>query len=152
MKRRASSKNIFADKATLILRRMLREPERQWVVQDFNGPQGVSPGLAQQVLETMARMGYVERVKKGPDSYTLLTDPESLIKAWTDAYKFELNLVHTYYTHDENILKKMKSLRSRWERRWASANLKTLILFWSIANAPRLYTLVQLLHFASLIE
>ena len=86
-------------------------------MQDFNGPQGVSPGLAQQVLETMARMGYVERVKKGPDSYTLLTDPESLIKAWTDAYKFELNLVHTYYTHDENILKKMKSLRSRWERR-----------------------------------
>jgi hypothetical protein len=108
MKRRASSKNIFADKATLILRRMLREPERQWVVRDFNGPQGVSLGLAQQVLETTARMGYVERVKKGPDSYTLLTDPESLIKAWTDAYKFELNSVHTYYTHDENILKKMK--------------------------------------------
>ena len=108
MKRQPSQKNIFADKATLILRKMLREPERQWVVRDFNGPQGVSLGLAQQVLETMACRGYAERIKKGPDSYTLLSDPEGLVKAWTNAYKFELNEVYTYYTHDEQILKKIK--------------------------------------------
>ncbi len=109
MKRQPFSKNIFADKATLILRRMLREPERQWVVRDFNGSQGVSLGLAQQVLEMMARQGYVERVKKGPDSYTVLSDAEELIKAWTAAYNFEQNEVYTYYTHDEQILKKIKA-------------------------------------------
>ena len=108
MKKQLFSKNIFADKATLILRRMLREPERQWVVRDFNGSQGVSLGLAQQVLETMARQGYVERVKKGPDSYTVLSDAEELIKAWTAAYNFERNEVYTYYTHDAQILKKIK--------------------------------------------
>ncbi|MBF0595224.1 MAG: hypothetical protein HQL22_09675 [Candidatus Omnitrophica bacterium] len=109
MKKQLASKNIFADKATLILRKMLRDPDRQWVVRDFNGPQGVSLGLAQQVLETMARQGYAERVKKGPDSYTVLSDAEELIKAWTTAYSLESNEAYTYYTHDEQILKKIKS-------------------------------------------
>ncbi len=109
MKRRAVLKNIFADKATLILRRMLREPAHQWVIRDFNGPQGVSLGLAQQILETMACQGYVERVKKGPASYSVLSNVEELIKAWTAAYNFEWNEVYTYYTHDEQILKKIKT-------------------------------------------
>lgn len=109
MKKQPFPKNIFADKATLILRRMLREPERQWVVRDFNGSQGVSLGLAQQILEAMARLGYVERIKKGPGSYTVLSDAGELIKAWTAVYKFEWSKVYTYYTHDEQILKKIKA-------------------------------------------
>jgi len=114
MDKKTSLKNIFADKSTLILRQMLREPDRRWVIRDFNGPQGVSLRLAQQVLEVMGQKGYAERVKKGPDSYTLLTYPEKLIKDWTDGYKFELNSVSTYYTHDKDILKKMKlALKNR---------------------------------------
>jgi len=104
-----SQRNIFADKSTLILRKMLREPDRKWVIRDFNDPQGVSLRLAQQVLEVMGQRGYAERVKKGPDSYTLLTYPDKLIKDWMDAYKFEVNSISSYYTHDKNILKKMKT-------------------------------------------
>lgn len=109
MDKKTPLKNIFADKSTLILRKMLREPSRKWVIRDFNGPQGVSLRLAQQVLEVMGQKGYAERVKRGPDSYTLLTYPDKLIKDWTDAYKFELNSLSTYYTHDKDILKKMKT-------------------------------------------
>ena len=105
-----NQKNIFADKATLILRKMLQDPQRKWVVRNFNGPEGVSLGHAQQVLEIMARKGYVERVKKGPDSYTILTYPDKLIKEWSDAYKFEFNFVSTYYTHGKDILKRMKAV------------------------------------------
>ena len=110
MDKKTSQKNIFADKSTLILRKMLREPDRKWVVRDFNGPEGVSLRLAQQVLEVLAQKGYVERVKKGPDSYTMLTYPDSLIKEWADFYKFGLNSVSTYYTHDKDVFKKMKTV------------------------------------------
>ncbi len=109
MDKKISQRNIFADKSTLILRKMLREFDRKWVIRDFNGPGGVSLRLAQQVLEVMGQKGYAERVKKGPDSYTILTYPDKLIKDWTYAYEFELNSVSTYYTHDKNILKKMKT-------------------------------------------
>jgi len=110
MNRKTPQRNIFADKSTLILRKMLLEPDRKWVIRDFNGPQGVSIRLAQQVLEAMGQKGYAERVKKGPDSYTLLTYPDKLIKDWTDTYKFGLNSVSTYYTHDKDILKKLKTV------------------------------------------
>ena len=110
MDKKTYKKNIFADKATLILRKMLQDPKRKWVVRDFRGPNGVSLGLAQQILEIMAQKGYAERIKKGPDSYTMLTYPEKLIKEWAQFYKYEHNTVKTYYTHDQNILKKMKSV------------------------------------------
>lgn len=101
-------KNIFADKATLILRKMLSQPGRKWVIRDFTGDNGVSLGMAQGVLEVMSRKGYIERVKKGPDSYALLTNARELVGDWTQAYNFELNDIHTYYSPDKNILSQLK--------------------------------------------
>lgn len=101
-------KNIFADKATLILRKMLSHPEKKWVIRDFTGENGVSLGMAQGVLEVMSRKGYIERVKKGPDSFALLTNARELVDDWTQSYNFELNDMHTYYSPDKNILPKLK--------------------------------------------
>ena len=102
-------KNIFADKATFILRKMLSNPEKKWVTRDFTGDNGVSLGMAQGVLETMAQKGYIERVKRGPDSYTLLTNRDELISDWVAGYRFDLNEVDTYYSPDKNILSKLKN-------------------------------------------
>ena len=66
MKGNNKLKNIFADKATLILRKMIRQPDKKWVTRDFTDPEGVSIGMAQGVLEAMAKQGYAERLKKGP--------------------------------------------------------------------------------------
>lgn len=101
-------KNIFADKATIILRKMLSNPEKEWVTRDFTGVGGVSLGMAQGVLETMERKGYIERVKRGPDSYALLTNRDELISDWVTEYRFELNNVDTYYSPGKNILSKLK--------------------------------------------
>ena len=104
----ANGKNIFADKATLILRKMLPDPQKKWVTRDFTGENGVSLGMAQGVLETLAKKGYIERVKRGPDSYALLTNRDALIKDWLAEYRFELNKVDTYYSPDKNVLSRIK--------------------------------------------
>ncbi|MBI3016413.1 MAG: hypothetical protein HYY62_00195 [Deltaproteobacteria bacterium] len=101
-------KNIFADKATFILRKMLSSSDKKWVTRDFTGDSGVSIGMAQGVLETMEKKGYIERVKRGPDSYTLLTNIQELINDWVSAYRFELNNAAAYYSSDKNILSKLK--------------------------------------------
>ena len=100
--------NIFADKATFILRKMLSEPEKKWVTRDFTGDSGVSLGMAQGTLEAMSKKGYIERVKRGPESYALLTNQDELIGDWIKEYQFELNEVDTYYSPDKNILGKLK--------------------------------------------
>jgi len=96
-------KNIFADKASLVLRKMLKDPERRWVVRDFTGPRGISLGMSQEVLKAMEKKGYIERAKKGPNSYAFLTNKEKLISDWLKGYSFNLNVIDTYYTADKNI-------------------------------------------------
>jgi len=108
MHKPANGKNIFADKATFILRKMLSNPDKKWVTRDFMGEDGVSLGMAQGILEAMAKKGYIERVKRGPDSYALLTNTNELIGDWLTEYRFELNQVDTYYSPDKNILSKLK--------------------------------------------
>ena len=108
MHKPTNGKNIFADKATIILRKMLSDPEKKWVTRDFMGANGVSLGMAQGILEALGKKGYIERVKRGPDSYALLTNKEELIGDWLKGYNFELNKVDTYYSPDKNILSKIK--------------------------------------------
>ena len=108
MNKPTKGKNIFADKATFILRKMLSNPEKTWVTRDFTGDNGVSLGTAQGALETMAEKGYIERVKRGPNSYALLTNRDELASDWVAEYRFDLNEVDTYYSPDKNILSKLK--------------------------------------------
>lgn len=108
MNRPTNGTNIFADKATFILRKMLSNPGKKWVTRDFMGDNGVSLGMAQGVLEAMTKKGYIERVKRGPDSYAFLTNKDELISDWVAEYRFELNEVDTYYSPDKNILSQLK--------------------------------------------
>lgn len=110
MRKNYRVKNIFADKASLVLRKMLQNPERRWVVRDFTGPGGVSLGMSQEVLKVMEKKGYIERVKKGPNSYTILTNKEKLISDWLEEYSFDQNVIETYYSVDKNILNKFRKI------------------------------------------
>jgi hypothetical protein len=103
-------KNIFADKASLVPRKMLKDPKRRWVVRDFTGPGGISLGMSQEVLKAMEKKGYIERVKKGPDSYAILTNKGKLISDWLKEYHFDLNTIDTYYSVNKNILNKFKKV------------------------------------------
>ena len=103
-------KNIFADKASLVLRKMLQNPERKWVVRDFTGYEGISLGMSQEVLKAMEKKGYIERVKKGPNSYTILTNQEKLISDWLKEYSFDQNVMDTYYSANKNILNKFRKV------------------------------------------
>ncbi len=107
MKRR---KNIFADKASIILREMIHYPDKKWVVRDFVGENKVSLGFAQEVLEELSKQGFVERMKNGPKSFTVLTNKEELLNAWQNYYQFEFNEVDLYYSPDKDILKEIKSI------------------------------------------
>ncbi|MDD2353227.1 MAG: hypothetical protein PHE81_00795 [Atribacterota bacterium] len=115
MAKRKKLKNIFADKASIVLRIMLQNPEKKWVVRDFSSRTLLSIGMAQEVLQSMEIKGYIERVKKGPKSFTVLTNPEKLITDWIKWYQFEKNGVESYYSPDKNILKKIKSVLKEQE-------------------------------------
>jgi len=102
-------RNIFADKATLVLRRMLQEPGRRWVLRDFVKELGISLGLAQAVIEAVESRGYGERIRRGALSSTILTNPDLLLSDWARTYSFDRNSMKTFYFPGSDILKRIKA-------------------------------------------
>lgn len=96
--------NIFSDRSSLVLRKIFEEPERKWTTLDFV-PLGVSKGLSSIVLARAEALGYVERISKGPESYSRLIRKEKLLKDWLNAYSFEKNLQTYYYYPKTDFLK-----------------------------------------------
>lgn len=92
---RRQLQNIFSDVSSLVLRALCREPQRRWRIPEL-AQLGVSFGLASIVLNRAESLGYVERVRTGPGSYTRLADQAHLLQDWARQYSFERNW-HTYY-------------------------------------------------------
>ena len=88
-------KNIFSDRSSLALRALLREPEKEWTLPDLT-KEGVSMGLASDVLSKAEAHSYVERFAKGPESYSRLIRKDALLKDWINTYSFDQN-EHVYY-------------------------------------------------------
>ncbi|PIS29456.1 hypothetical protein COT42_05365 [Candidatus Saganbacteria bacterium CG08_land_8_20_14_0_20_45_16] len=133
------ARNIFADKATLVLRKMMSNPARRWVTRDFSE---VSLGMAQGVLEAMAKLGFIERVVKGPRSYSILANKQALIKGWLKAYQFEFNQVETYYSPDKNILAALREYFR--EKRYALTLHAGANLITSFVRTEQVYLYLEL--------
>jgi hypothetical protein len=101
-------KPIFSDKASLVLRQMLRSPERQWVVRDFEREPRVGRGWAAKVLALLRDKGYLKGEARGRAAGSVLRNQEELIEEWTRYYDFASNKVHVYYSPDRNVLSRIK--------------------------------------------
>ena len=103
-------KNAFSDRASIIPRLMLAEPGRRWVLRDFTGPDGLSLGMAQGVVDYLAELGCLERVSRGPASYFRLSDPDLLLSEWVSRYRLDPGRVHSYYWPHGDFLARLKKL------------------------------------------
>lgn len=93
--KRKSLLNIYSDASSLVLRALLREPERKWKAKELVR-EGASLGLVSEVLSKAEALGYVERAVKGRDSYTRLIRKEALVNDWLANYRFERSQ-HSYF-------------------------------------------------------
>ena len=126
--------SIFADKTTLILRKMLAQPDKEWVIRDFDKKRdkifGVGHGRIQKTLNELDKLGYIERKKRGVNSSSILTNPEELLLHWVKYYSFSYNKIYFYYSADKHILKKLNLFLKGKEGKYAltlhsAANLHT---------------------------
>lgn len=99
-------KSIFTDKASIVPRKMLRNPKKKWIVNDFLS-EGVSLGWASEILTEMEKGGYIVRLSKGPASYSILRNPHKLTSDWARWYQFKYNTVFCFYSNKENIEKRL---------------------------------------------
>ena len=96
--------NIFSDRASLVLRAFLRQPQKRWVIPELCR-MGISAGLASGVLNRAETQAYIYRERKGRQSYSQITRKELLLKDWCLAYRFDRNPQATYFYPGGEFLK-----------------------------------------------
>ena len=101
-------KILLGDKANIIIRAMLTQPDRKWVARDFEKEFGVGRARAAKVLSELRAKGFVGGVRSGRLAHSILQNKEELLEEWLKVYKFELNEAHFYYSTREDILPRLK--------------------------------------------
>lgn len=124
-----TQKALFKDKATLMLRALLKEPKRRWTVRELMQKCNVSAGLISKSVSHLYDMGIAE-IERGRNGYIQLTKPKELLRAWIANYDFSVNTVESLYSPNENILPSLKAFFVKKEWNYAltlhsGANLLT---------------------------
>lgn len=84
--------NPFSDKASLILRVLLRDARRSWRITELADETKVTKGWASVVAKELESLKYATRSKSG----IRITKPAEALLDWTVAYSWRRNQVHSY--------------------------------------------------------
>ncbi len=88
-------RSIFTPKAAAILRAMLREPDRPWLVTDLAANANASLGHVSNVCKALLEREWVDRRHDG----VVLTQPNALLRTWRENYRRTRGDRFDAYTH-----------------------------------------------------
>ena len=88
-------RSVFAPKASAILRALLREPDRPWLVTDLAASANASLGHVSNVCKALHQREWVDRRHDG----IVLTQPGALIQTWRENYRRPKGDRFDAYTH-----------------------------------------------------
>lgn len=83
----------FSDKASLILREMLKNPKQRWGIRELAEKIGLDPGYVSRMAKSLDESGYAVRAK-GKIS---LRAPKEILDDWVRAYDLKRNEHHRFF-------------------------------------------------------
>lgn len=99
--------NPFKGGGSLVLRRLLAEPERTWTGIELARELDLSNPWCNKVLNTLESEKIVERGGRGLAASTRLIDAKELLAQWTTVYRFPKNTFHGFITKDKDALQSL---------------------------------------------
>ena len=96
--------NPFKGAGSLVLRRLLADPERQWTGIELARELDLSNPWCNKVLNALESEKIVERGGRGLAAFTRLVSPEELLKQWSTVYRFPKNTFHGFITKKKDAL------------------------------------------------
>lgn len=108
----SKSKSPFADKASLILRMLLDEPDCSGRVRQLAEKGNLDPGYVSRMLAVLVERDYAARRKDGAIE---LIEPEAVILDWVHFYDWRKNEISGYYCPLDRLDAFRESLRGAGE-------------------------------------
>jgi DNA-binding Lrp family transcriptional regulator len=97
----------FSDKASLILRELLKDPKRQWGVRELAEKIGLDPGYVSRMAKSLSESGYASR-----DGGKLkIRSSKEILDDWVRAYDLKRNEQHRFFVLAPDVKSILQSLR-----------------------------------------
>ena len=99
----------FSDKASLILRAMLKRGEQLWGIRELAKETHLNPGYVSRMARELESRNYITRV----DSKMKLRDPEGILDDWVRTYNLKKNRMFRYFlmaAGSAEVLEKLRGL------------------------------------------
>lgn len=103
-------RNPFADKASLILRALLKDDDKAWGVREMAAALKLNPGFVSKMLPVLEERSYIVR----RDAKFKAANPKSLLADWVQAYSYRKNEQLRYFCLAKSpaeILEKLRALK-----------------------------------------
>jgi hypothetical protein len=99
----------FSDKASLILREMLKVPKRQWGIRELAVKIGLDPGYVSRMAKSLAESGYASRT----NGKLSIRSPKEILDDWVRAYDLKRNDHHRFFilaSDVKSILRRLQEI------------------------------------------
>ena len=119
--------NLFAKKATDIVRVLLVNYPKTWALRDLARESGASLGYTSRVAKTLIKQRLALRNSARSDLKVMA--PENILKRWATFSNFVANTTFIeYYSHEEDIVKFLHKFGGRINKKYALTGLAGALL------------------------
>jgi len=99
----------FSDKASLILREMLKVPKRQWGIRELAVKIGLDPGYVSRMAKSLAESGYASRA----NGKLSIRSPKEILDDWVRVYNLKRNDCRRFFilaSDVKSILRRLQEI------------------------------------------
>jgi hypothetical protein len=97
----------FSDKASLILRELLKDPKRQWGIRELAEKIGLDPGYVSRMARSLSESGYASRA----GGKLKIRSPKEILDDWVRAYDLKRNELHRFFVLAPDVKSILQRLR-----------------------------------------
>jgi DNA-binding Lrp family transcriptional regulator len=104
----------FSDKASLILRELLKDPKRQWGIRELAEKIGLDPGYVSRMAKSLSESGYASRA----GGKLKIRSPKEILDDWVRAYDLKRNEQHRFFMlapDVKSILRRLRNIDVPWK-------------------------------------
>ncbi len=97
----------FSDKASLILRELLKDPKRQWGIRELAEKIRLDPGYVSRMAKSLSESGYASR----SGGKLKIQSPKEILDDWVRAYDLKRNALHRFFLLAPDVKSILQRLR-----------------------------------------
>ncbi len=106
-------RNPFSDKASLVLRALIKEYDKSWGIREIASETGIDPGFVSRLVGELENRSYIRKT----NSKIKPANIEGILEDWVHAYSYKKNMIKKYFSatpEPSDIIKLLTGIKGNY--------------------------------------